>query len=206
MKKKKEEEEIDVGVEDLKVENKISVETKEEEDVDVDGITEEKIQNEDNGIQVSEKDRALQELIMDSFKYGSSTSGRSTRSSKKYGAAIGPSKPKKRTKRTERTEGDDVDEEGHPKPVKKKKTTGFAKPMVLSPALAGFMDATTLPRTEVVKRLHAYIKDNNLQNPKDKRKIMLDQKLQDIFKCKTTDYFKINRLISKHVKSADEVV
>jgi chromatin remodeling complex protein RSC6 len=89
---------------------------------------------------------------------------------------------------------------------------------VLSPALADFLGADLLPRTEVVKRIHAHIKDNNLQNPKNKKKILLDSKLQEVFKCKTTDYFKMNRfsdiqlktylrrLIAKHVKSADEVV
>jgi len=78
--------------------------------------------------------------------------------------------------------------------------------MVLSPALADFLGESELPRTEVVKRIHAHIKDNNLQNPKNRRKIIFDTRLQEVFKCKTTDYFKINRLISKHVQSADEVV
>jgi len=92
-------------------------------------------------------------------------------------------------------------------PPKKKRNNGFARPMSLSSALSSFLDTEDpLPRTEVVKRLYAYIKENNLQNPKDKRKINFDEKLQTVFKCKTTDFFKINKLLSKHVKPLDEVV
>jgi upstream activation factor subunit UAF30 len=66
--------------------------------------------------------------------------------------------------------------------------------MVLSDALSEFLGGETeLARTEVVKRLHQYIKDHNLQNPKDRRKIMFDDKLKDLFKCQSTTYFKINK-------------
>jgi upstream activation factor subunit UAF30 len=79
--------------------------------------------------------------------------------------------------------------------------------MALSDALSEFLGGKNMiPRTEVVKDLHAYIKEHNLQNPANRRQIIFDDKLQSVFKVKTTDYFKINKLISKHVKPADEVV
>ena len=63
-----------------------------------------------------------------------------------------------------------------------------------------------IPRTEVVSDLHKYFKEHNLQDPKDGRRILFDEKLQEVFKCKTTDYFKLNKLLSSHVKPADQVV
>jgi len=203
--RKQEEEDVNVDIIETKEETD-KKEEKEEEDVDVEGETEEQ-PKEDDFIEVSEKERALQELIMDSIKYGSNRQTRGATTRRKSNNTTTGTSSTKSKKRSKAEDDDGVTKEGvNPSPKKKKKMTGFAKPMVLSPALADFMGASELPRTEVVKRLHAHIKDNNLQNPKDKRKIMLDVKLQEIFKCKTTDYFKINRLISKHVKSADEVV
>ncbi len=43
-------------------------------------------------------------------------------------------------------------------PKQKKKRTGIAKPVQLSEALGSFLGESELPRTEVVKRLHAYFK------------------------------------------------
>jgi len=77
---------------------------------------------------------------------------------------------------------------------------------VLSPSLANFLGADEMTRTDVVKQLHHYIKEHNLQNPQNKREILFDTKLQEVFKTKKTDYFKINKLISQHAKPADEVI
>lgn len=44
--------------------------------------------------------------------------------------------------------------------------------MVLSEALAGFLGKEQMTRTEVVKELHVYIKEHNLQDEKDRRKIV----------------------------------
>lgn len=51
---------------------------------------------------------------------------------------------------------------------------------------------------QVVKKLWEYIKENNLQNPKNKRKIILDDKLKKIFKP-PLDMFNMNKQLSKHV-------
>ena len=50
----------------------------------------------------------------------------------------------------------------------------------------------------MVKLLWVYIKEHELQDPKNKRKILLDDKLATIFKP-PLDMFKMNKQLSKHV-------
>ncbi|MBI4098751.1 MAG: hypothetical protein HY437_01800, partial [Candidatus Magasanikbacteria bacterium] len=57
----------------------------------------------------------------------------------------------------------------------------FLKPLKPSAQLAAIVGANPLPRGEVVKKLWAYIKKNNLQNPANKRNIMADDKLRPVF-------------------------
>lgn len=60
--------------------------------------------------------------------------------------------------------------------------TGFNREMVLSQELLDVVGTSKLSRPQVVKHLWAYIKGNDLQNPKDKRFIMCDEALQKLFK------------------------
>src|SRR5204862_276754 len=60
--------------------------------------------------------------------------------------------------------------------------------------------AVTIPRTEVTKRLWAYIKKNKLQDPKNKRMIKADGALKDVFGGKSTvSMFEMTKLVSKHL-------
>ena len=59
----------------------------------------------------------------------------------------------------------------------KKANSAFMKPMKLSADLEAVVGKGPMPRSEVVKKLWAYIKKNNLQNPKNKRNIVADDKL-----------------------------
>lgn len=87
---------------------------------------------------------------------------------------------------------------------KTKRNTGFHAPCVLIGPLATFLDETVLPRTEVVKRMWNYIKENNLQNENDRREILCDDKLKPIFGDKMT-MFSMNKLLSKFIKKQDEL-
>jgi chromatin remodeling complex protein RSC6 len=63
----------------------------------------------------------------------------------------------------------------------RKPNAAFMKAFTPSADLAAVIGAAAAARTEVVKKLWAYIKKNNLQNPKNKRNILADDKLKKVF-------------------------
>ncbi|MBC7793245.1 MAG: SWIB/MDM2 domain-containing protein [Clostridia bacterium] len=77
--------------------------------------------------------------------------------------------------------------------------SAFMKPMTISPALAEVIGATPVPRTEVTKKLWAYIKKNKLQDAAKKTMINADAKLQPIFKKKQVSMFEMTKLVSAHL-------
>ena len=84
--------------------------------------------------------------------------------------------------------------------AKRKPSAAFMKPMNVSPALAAVVGTKPLPRTEVTKKLWAYIKKNNLQDKKNKRNINADAALKVVFKGKATvNMFEMTKLVSKHL-------
>jgi chromatin remodeling complex protein RSC6 len=89
----------------------------------------------------------------------------------------------------------DVKDEDNPESRGTKRKSVFSKPVLLSPALEEFMGKKFAPRHEVVKFFWAYIKEHNLQNPKDKRVILFDERLQKMFKAKTAHFTKLTKLI-----------
>lgn len=71
-----------------------------------------------------------------------------------------------------------------------KKLTGFNKPVKVCPELAGFMGIKSdelISRTDVNKKVNAYIKEKQMQNPEKKSEIKLDKKLADLFGKKKDD-------------------
>ena len=82
----------------------------------------------------------------------------------------------------------------------RKPNAAFMKALTPSPALADVIGAAAAARTEVVKKLWAYIKKHNLQNPKNKRNILADDKLAKVFGKKEVSMFELAGLIGKHLK------
>lgn len=83
----------------------------------------------------------------------------------------------------------------------RKPNAAFMKALTPSAALAAVVGNSPLPRTEVVKKLWAYIKKNNLQDSKNRRNINADAKLKEVFGGKTTvSMFDMTKLVSKHLK------
>ncbi len=73
------------------------------------------------------------------------------------------------------------------------------KPMTISAELGEVVGKGPMPRSEVVKKLWVYIKKNDLQNPKNKRNILADDKLAKIFGKKEVTMFEMTKLVSKHL-------
>ncbi|GFQ04734.1 upstream activation factor subunit uaf30 [Phtheirospermum japonicum] len=88
--------------------------------------------------------------------------------------------------------------------TKKKGGGGFSKPSALSPQLQKFCGVPELARTEVVRKIWAYIREHNLQNPKNRKKILCDESLHGIFRVKSIDMFQMNKALSKHIWPLDE--
>ena len=74
------------------------------------------------------------------------------------------------------------------------------RPMKISDTLAEVVGNKPIPRTEVVKKLWAYIKKNKLQDAKNRRNINADDKLKAVFGGKkTVSMFEMTKLVSKHL-------
>ena len=74
------------------------------------------------------------------------------------------------------------------------------KPVQPNDILAAIVGAKPLPRTELTKKLWAYIKKNGLQDKKVKTNINADEKLLPIFGKKTVTMFEMTSLVSKQLK------
>ena len=84
--------------------------------------------------------------------------------------------------------------------TKRKPNAAFMKPMNISEQLATIVGAKPLPRTEVTKKIWAYIKKNNLQDAKVRRNINADDNLKAVFGGKkTVSMFEMTKLINKHL-------
>ncbi len=88
------------------------------------------------------------------------------------------------------------------KPAKRKPNAAFMKPMVPDAALAAVVGKKPIPRTEITKKLWEYIKKNDLQNPKNRREIIADDKLKPLFDGKKmVNMFEMTKLVSGHMSS-----
>ncbi|MEO5903435.1 MAG: SWIB/MDM2 domain-containing protein [Gemmatimonadaceae bacterium] len=92
-------------------------------------------------------------------------------------------------------------------PAKKKSATkrtpsaAFMKPMTPSAQLGMVVGTAPLPRTEVTKKLWAYIKRKGLQDSKNRRMINADDNLRPVFGgTKQVSMFEMTRLVNKHLK------
>ena len=84
---------------------------------------------------------------------------------------------------------------------KRKPNAAFMRPVTPSAMLAEVVGAKAIPRTEVTKKLWAYIKKNGLQDKKNKRMINGDTPLKAIFGGKAqVNMFAMTKLVSKHLK------
>lgn len=84
---------------------------------------------------------------------------------------------------------------------KRKPNAAFMKKLKVSEALAAVIGAGERARTEVVSALWKYIKKHNLQDPKNRRNILADDKLKAVFGGKgVVNMFEMTKHVSKHLK------
>ena len=80
-------------------------------------------------------------------------------------------------------------------------SAAFMKPMQPSEPLSEVIGSKAMPRTEVTKKLWAYIKKNNLQDKNKRTMINADEKLRAVFGGKRqVSMFEMTKLVSKHLK------
>ena len=76
----------------------------------------------------------------------------------------------------------------------------FMAPVTPSDKLAEVVGSKPIPRTEVTKRLWAYIKKNGLQDQKNRRMIKSDDALKPVFGGKAqVNMFEMTKLVNKHL-------
>jgi chromatin remodeling complex protein RSC6 len=83
--------------------------------------------------------------------------------------------------------------------TKRTPNAAFMKPMTPSEQLGKVVGATPMPRTEVTKKLWAYIKRKGLQDPQSRRMINADENLRPIFKKDQVSMFDMTKLVNKHL-------
>ena len=84
--------------------------------------------------------------------------------------------------------------------AKRKPNPAFMKALTPSAALAAVIGASPVPRTEVVKKLWAYIKKYDLQDKNNRRNINADDKLKSVFGKPTVNMFEMTKIVNKHLK------
>ncbi|MBI2295056.1 MAG: SWIB/MDM2 domain-containing protein [Betaproteobacteria bacterium] len=90
---------------------------------------------------------------------------------------------------------------GGAKKSARKPNPAFMKPMTPSSTLAAVIGGSPMPRTEVTKKLWAYIKRNGLQDRVNRRMINADDKLRSVFGGRSqVSMFEMTRLVSNHLR------
>lgn len=129
----------------------------------------------------------------------------SKKSKKSEGAKIKPetssatssSSSKSATKRKREETSEDAVEPSE----KKRSNNAFHKVMQLSRELSALLSVDQETRPQVVSKMWSYVREHNLQNPKDKREFILDEPLKKIFKTDRVTMFTMNKHLSAHLSN-----
>ena len=83
---------------------------------------------------------------------------------------------------------------------KRTPSAAFMRPVTPDSTLAAVVGSSPLPRTELTKKLWAYIKRNGLQDSKNRRAINADDKLRPVFGGRSqVTMFDMTKLVNKHL-------
>ena len=100
------------------------------------------------------------------------------------------------------------------KTPRKNNNSGFLKPVLISQEMANFTGwdkSKPVPRVDVTRYLCKYIKDNDLQNPSDRRQIVADKKLTELLKYNSGSnvpltYYSMQTFMKPHFERIPEPV
>jgi len=76
--------------------------------------------------------------------------------------------------------------------------------MNLSEPLSAMLGEPSLSRPQTVKRIWAYVKERDLQDPNDKRQIRCDELMHAVFKQDKVHMFTMNKLLAAHFYPIEE--
>ncbi|KAK5173562.1 uncharacterized protein LTR77_002243 [Saxophila tyrrhenica] len=131
------------------------------------------------------------------------SSGRATRGggvTKRKPVAKKVKTPKKKSKAKVNSDDDsEVHNSDSDAKEAKVRKGGFHKPMHLSPALTSLLGHSELSRPQTVKKIWAYVKERDLQDPSDKRQIRCDEAMRAVFKQDKVHMFTMNKLLAQHL-------
>eukprot|EP00090_Calanus_glacialis_P020040 TRINITY_DN3081_c0_g1_i1.p1 TRINITY_DN3081_c0_g1~~TRINITY_DN3081_c0_g1_i1.p1 ORF type:complete len:278 (-),score=146.64 TRINITY_DN3081_c0_g1_i1:431-1264(-) len=169
---------------------------------DAEGVSEEEVPSDGGGsdyepdepVKISKGRKSA--VTVKKGKFGSDDDGSS---GEEWGGAKKGGSKKGRKKKSQ-----DSDDSDYEKPKKKRKSTpgaknGYTAPVKLSAELADIVGGEEMPRHEVVKRMWAYIKENNLQDPKNKQMIKCDEKLSKVIPTKKFRGFGMTKFLKDHM-------
>ncbi|MBA3466992.1 MAG: hypothetical protein H0T21_06230 [Gemmatimonadaceae bacterium] len=129
-------------------------------------------------------------------------SGARKSSSKKSSARKSSSSRKTTKKSTAKKGGRKASRKKSSSGKKRTPNAAFMKPMMPSSDLANVVGSSPMPRTEVTKKLWAYIKRKGLQDAKNRRMINADENLRPIFGgTRQVSMFEMTRLVNKHLRN-----
>ena len=88
-------------------------------------------------------------------------------------------------------------------PSAKKAPNALAKPVHPDQILAAVVGPEPLPRTELTKRVWAYIHEHKLQDAQDRRRIRADDKLRAVFNGQdSATMFELTKFVNRHLTDA----
>jgi len=120
---------------------------------------------------------------------------------KKAAKKVAKKPAKKAAKKSAKKAAKKVVKKAAKKKSARKPNAAFMVALTPNAALGAVIGSKPVPRTEIIKKLWAYIKKNGLQDSKNKRMINADEKLKVVFGGKNqVSMFDLAKLIGKNAK------
>ncbi|CAG7920517.1 unnamed protein product [Penicillium olsonii] len=115
-------------------------------------------------------------------------------------------KKKSKAKTSKRVKASDDSDIGSGEETKKEvnRNTGFHKPLNLSEPLSALLGEVTLSRPQTVKKVWQYIRENELQDPSDRRQIRCDDAMRAVFKQDRVHMFTMTKILNQNLYNPDE--